>query len=315
MKTLKRITDKEMEATRAILNYSFNNEKAIKTLIDSNLDNYLITPEYVGEFKQFITIEQLSAARGLTPEVIEAYPSLFDMSIWAHSPKKSIQILTNPDILYAAKDSGYQSSIYEAVYEADSEEITETLFTQLFGNDEELNDLLLRKYHGEINEEFIIKNMNSLGTGIFRNISLKGKLTKELLDRLIREKDSVTLEFFIMALTSTNKLGWKLKMLEEAEHENIKLVPSSNTIDKEMKMLIAELPEDEISHLFNVATIYNKNALSYSVLEYCLENKEFEEDFIINNINVFKEAGLLNAVLKYSKDRKFESVTLFAAML
>ena len=104
-----------------------------------------------------------------------------------------------------------------------------------------------------------------------------------------------------MHFQNLKDLGWKKKMIElRGEIEMKQPLWIKN-------LLVANLPEDMIAE-FTKLSEKLPNAFSYKLMSWLLDNKDFNEDQLIEMKGVFKKAGLFFNLRKLAQANGYENL-------
>lgn len=307
---MKEISKKEITAIETLISYT-NNADAIETIMISNMSKYRLTLDFIAEFRNYIDPCMFSKAAGITSSLVSLCPDFFNIGFYLESETPSADVLLNDDVFSQLSTNDIVNILNKIHYT----EITKEIFERLFGIDKTINEILFEKVSCELDSNFLINNANSVSTSIFKNISLKNILTTDVIKEILNNKNDLTIEFFLMALVAGGKLGWILKMIDAAYDGEYNFISSSGTNDDTMLYIINMVPEDRLEKLFSVISQYNSNMISYNAVATVIASKDLDEDFILNNIETFRNVGLLNAIIEYSRERGYEQVILMAACM
>lgn len=301
---LKTITAKDIGGLTYIRDIS---EAGLQKAIQNICKTKQLTEDFIREFSSYITPELFSNSPGLTYELIEKYPELFDETIWKNSENRSLYILMNDNFRSKFTEEEILNFIQT---EKNVYEINEDLFYKLYNNytNKEIRIALLEKYKYDLPSDFLIKNVDYLTKSIFENKTIKENLSTEMIEEIFKNKSTITMEFFTMAITSVNDIAWQEEMCDNASSGKIAITQSGGTFDIYLKYAIRVLHEDVLIKLFALLNIYDRNAISYSVLEYLLKTTDMSEELCLELMNNYKENNLVNALGKYAVNNDYYSV-------
>lgn len=259
--------------------------------------------EDIAVLREWIDKEIFSSSKKLTKKLVEENPELFDESIWNSSTEKSIDFILDDNYTLSDED------VLVALKTSNSEELTPEIASKVFErHNEALTQVLLRKIN--IDENFLVANVNNLTSNIFKNLRVKEFLNTKLIEELIENRSQLDMKFFVAALNTTRDFGWIKRMLKTPRTNYIQ---TANTFDAELLNLLNGLPELYFNDLFSIISTYDKNALSYTVLCKLLSMTDLSEEFCIENFDLFQSVGLRGALATYAVDHDFEAlITMYA---
>lgn len=179
--------------------------------------------------------------------------------------------------------------IKDIIRDSTDDELNNADVLSLMGIEPEIDELLLKRIKDED-----VKNSLLLAISVSDEHSMTSSTYKHLTNDFKEDllgTENVAAKDFINALSESKDLGWKKKMIERAISGEIEIETSREVMDKELLLLVANLPEDMIAE-FTKLSEKLPNAFSYKLMSWLLDNKDFNEDQLIEMKDVFKKAGL-----------------------
>lgn len=192
--------------------------------------------------------------------------------------------------------------IINIIREADSEEMNEDNIICLMGITSEIDELLLKKVKDEDTKSSILLTLSLSDEHTLTSSSYK-HLSNDIKESMLGIED-VSVKEFINALAETKDLGWQSKMINSALDGEITFEKTNEVYDKELLLLVSNLPEDLIVKLTKLSKNM-PNTFSYKIMCWLLENKEFSEEELIEMKDVMKKAGLFFTLRKIAKENNY----------
>lgn len=277
------------------------------------LTELIITEEFVSEFSNLITAEGFSNSAKLSLELINKYPDLFNKEIWINNKNKSLEPLLNKTF----RSKFTEREIIEALQNSMREEFSEEFFkaAQDLLEVEDVGSVILSKVTFDIDkvltEEEIMKIVLNSSTNPFRG-KLKSFLNQERTEKVLKNR-KIDFQTFVEGIMKKN-MAWQNRMIREANSGKIDILRSSGTLDQSMCELILSLDINILSDFIRLTKNIAPNALSFFVLNYILSVKEVDEDFCIENIEVFRNNNLLRALGEYCKNHDYQTALLMVCV-
>jgi hypothetical protein len=296
---IKEATRSDIEAIKLIMRAYENKQN----LIDLQAKKYRMNDLFIQEFEGFINKENFSSSPGLKYEFIKKYDEFFDYEIWLKGSEKSLEPLLHDEFIeeYAVKDE----RLDEVVSSTNHENYTREVFEKHLKNvGYETRKLIINKSPLAAEADFLIENAELLTQDIFKNRKAKIEWTNDLIEKIFINK-TLTARFVVNALYQSKDLAFIRRMLTT----DFNYKDSGETFDTEMKNMINKLTETYLPPLFDLVRKYDKNALTYDVVSYLLNMKDdLEEDFLLENIDIFIENGLQGSLATYARIREYRSI-------
>ena len=336
-----------METTK-FTKTEFANEKVISSIrfmasvvedpssiIESACRSYALTPEFINEFKEYITPDMVMYSPRLTVKFTEEFPEYFDYDKFREyvieafnkpdeddplvengeekAPKQYLNVdkLSLSMIIKLREDSEISQHItpdmiIDAVYDTDKDTLNnEDMILSLIGIDAKLDEVLLKSITDQDIKNAILLAISisddRVQNGVTSTIySYLGNDTKE---SMLGTSD-VDPKEFIRALAESKDLGWKKEMIEKALSGKIDLRMTTDSFENDLIKLFTFLPEDLVS---KVLMLRDKmpNALSYKVMSWVIEYKDFSEADYISALDAFKKSGLIFEIMKIAKQNNY----------
>ena len=302
MATIKRVTESDIESISFILKNFKAPEKRVE-LISMQSKKFLLSYEFIREFKEYMTKESFSTSPGINYQLIKDFPELFDYNLWANSPEKSLEPLLHDEFRESLSADTIGRSIETCKPDLITKEIYDKFVTII---PEETKIYIVNNTTLANDTEFLMKNVSVINESLLDNPRLKVEWTNDLIEKILLNKE-LTFRFVVKILTKTTDLAFIERMLRSSFNYK----QTGGTIDDDLRLFIKRLPEDYLEPLFDCAKANNKNSLSYNVLLFVLKMKdELSEQFLLDYINEFKEVGLNGELASYARMRDYNSVLL-----
>jgi hypothetical protein len=302
MASIKKVTESDIESISFILKNFKDQEKKVG-LITMQSKKFLLTYEFIREFKEYMTKESFSSSPGINYQLIKYFPELFDVNLWANSSEKSLEPLLHeefteelpPLIIGRSFETCKADLITKEIYDKFSLIIPEQTKVHIVNNTSLADDI-----------NFLMENISVINESLLDNPRLKIDWTNDLIEKILTNKE-LTFKFVVKILSKTTDFAFIERMLKTS----FIYKQTGGTLDDDLRLFIKKLPEDYLEPLFDCAKINNPNALSYAVLQYILKMKdEISEQFLLDYINEFKEVGLNGELASYARLRDYKSVLL-----
>jgi hypothetical protein len=295
----KTITESEIST----LKYMFQTfpESTRKTLIENQCSKYKITAAFVREFKEYITKDSFSKSPELSYDVISAFPDLYDYKVWMENTEKSLEPLMHDGFVDAYVPS---KDVNPVMLGTNAKNINLEVFEKHF---KILNDDV-KTYvvnNSKItSEELVRKHPDLVDITIFSNRNVPIKWTNPLIEYVLQNK-RLTVGFLIAILSQTNDFGFMKRMLET----DFDYVKSGETFDNELKNFLMNVPYGYYPLVFDRVLANSPNALTYDVLKRILDvNDSLTEEFLIENLDVFKRSGLVGRLAEYARANEYKGL-------
>lgn len=313
MKETKTINSDDLDALEYLRNISKDGViRAIRSLCLKKR----ITEQFINEYKDCITPDVFSTAAGLTYELIEKYPELFNLNTWIDYNKRSLEPLKSKNFL----NSLSHDQIYQIVKSVDGAMINEEIFDSLYANsNDKLKQVLLTKnLPFTFKKDFLVKNSDFLTFKSFKNPCVSNALDTASVETILNQSPR-SIFIAIAAIGCKQDIAWQLRMYNEIENKKIIVLPE--TVDKDactdidaytcfdmFKYQIQKLQDTVLIEFFSVLKEYAQSAVDYLVLKYALQTRDLSEDACLLLLPDFKEAHLTRALLEYATDKGYSSV-------
>jgi hypothetical protein len=303
------INSSTIDAIKYLLSYTPDETKR-KELITKNCKKYVLTPEFIMEFKPYLTKEMFSSSPYLSEEMVNKYPELFDEEVFKTNPYKDFSLLM----------SGYIPNIspeiyFETLKRLDSSKITPEIFKFFMDmNDKNCNSVLFKLAPAELlNPQFLLEHVDKITDTIFENHNLETLfLDTDFIDQLFAKKTNLDFSFIIKALVINPDTVWAANVLSAALNWN--LINYSGCLDNEMGFLAKKLLIGDLGKLFDFSKKFDPMSLSFNFLNMCLSIFDLSEDFCMTYADVFKNNNLKHALYLYCKDKDYKNCILLLAM-
>jgi hypothetical protein len=272
--------------------------------INSQCKKYQLTSDFMSEFGSYVSKESFSESPLLTYSLIKQYRDKFDLALWIKSITKSMEPLLNDafvseistEILNDAIINSNKDMLSKELYNKHSK-VLNTNIKKIFVNSTKLSN----------EEEFLLANLELVDSTLFLNKQLELVFSNSLIEKILTNKKLITFSFMTELLTTTNDIAFVKRMLET----KLDMQPTGETSDYVMKNFINKFPDMYMSIFFQAASTYSPNSLSYDVMDHLLKTKEnLSEEFLLENINLFKSTGMIPELAKYSREREYSSVLI-----
>ena len=301
---IKTVTENNIEAVRYLKNLPGN---GYLNAIKGYCKDYQLTVDFVREFEADITKEMFSLSPKLQYNLIERFPDLFDINIWASSGQKSIEPFRSKE--FRSKFTDEELNKY--ITSGNPYELSEELFSELFPYvSADTKKVLLAVYKGNLSKEFLMKNASYFSPEIFKNKNVVDQLTIKDVEALLKSVKDLQPHYFVNALLVRNDIAWQERMCTEVIEKKIELADSGETFNEDLKYAITSMHEDVLLKLFQVLNIHDKNAISYTVLEFLLRVKNPSEELCLALVENFKSNNLVHALGNYAKEMDYQSIII-----
>jgi len=295
----KTITQSEIDT----LKYMFGTfpESTRKTLIENQCAKYKLTPDFIREFKEYISKKDFTTSLELSYDMIKMFEDMFDVETWIGHVDKSLEPLMHDDFIekhLKERDLNHiiaysnAKSITKEVFEKHFENLSNDVKAFIINASHITDEGLIRKYPGMVDED------------AFKNKSMKVEWTNSLIEYVLTNK-KLTVKVLISALRKTKDFGFMKRMLET----KFDYAQSAETYDDLLKEFIFTIPEIYYPRLFELLDEFSSNAITYDVLMALLITNQFlEEKFLIDNLTHFKRNGLTGKFAEYARANDYKSV-------
>jgi hypothetical protein len=298
---IKEITQSEIET----LKYMFSTfpESTRKTLIENQCQKYVLTDDFIREFKDYIQSVNFSKSPELLYSMIQKHKDIFDINAWLSYPDRSLEPMLHDEFVteYLAKDN-----IDMVLMTTRAAQITKEVFQKYFltlGSDARSYLLNSSKI---TSEEFLKQYIEDIDENIFKNKYIKIDWSNTLIEHILSNK-TLTVKFLVNILMQTKDIGFIKRMLES----NFNYKQTGETFDNDLKNFLFNIHQDYFPLVFKRLEEHSPNAITYSVLERMLEINNFiEEEFLIQNVEHFIRNGLTPKLAQYARKNEYESLLL-----
>ena len=299
MTKITRFDESSIESLRLMLSYGIDKEEAIKNACEIRQ----ITPEFIREFKEYITSESFSKSYMLSMDMINAYPELFDKNMWAEGKHIDIALLFDPSF-YALYGHSLTSEDLTVIDRCLMTDITREQMEMYFFTAAESTKLVLLSHAIDNLSDDDIVNTISTNKCCLKSSSLSKRMTGDMANKIIENSTDITLTFVLTMYLRTKDISLVKQIISSPE----KLSIDTETNNKLWQQICEYLPEDILTQVIALGEKYCTNAINYSTLAYCLRFKEFEEDDLMSIADSFKRNNLVKALCSYARARDYENL-------
>jgi hypothetical protein len=285
---MKQFTRSEIETLRYMLSIMNDNLKEIT--VAKEIKKYILTEEFINEFRQYITVEAFSTAPHLSYNIIKKYPLLFNVGVWMSNSDKDLEPLLNIGFCEI-----YNVNIEAAVKSTKIASLTSDIFLNLIPHlsNETINNIMTKVSF--IDNKFIEKNIKLIDHKVLYNKKLNINWSKDLIEKVLQNKQ-LTARTLIAALSKIEDYSFIKRIIDTDLDYKI----TGETFDEELGNFVISIHTSLLSSLFNLLRKINPNALSYDVLSKLLKyNNELDSKFLDENESLFIQAGLFNELKNY----------------
>jgi len=313
-------------------------------IISGICHSYRLTAEFIQRFKYYITPEMFMESPRLSGELIEMYPELFDMEmiekgiknpgsipnedededtdddteqevVESEDTEKRLNIDLDKLSLYLISkirecpelaDYISTKNIKEAIYDATEKELKdESLMLSFIGINAEIDEILLKAIKDQDIRDSILLTLSLSEDSNLTSTTYK-YYSNDMKESILGT-DDVDPEKFTSALAQSRDLGWKERMINSALSGDIKFRKTTATFEKDILMFFSMLPRDLVAKFLTLRD-YMPNAISYKVMLWVMENKDFTEENYITALSAFKSAGLFFNLKKLAKQNDYKKL-------
>jgi len=276
-----------------------------KNLINLQAKKYSINDLFVEEFEQYLTKESFSGSPALKFAMIKKYKEFFDFEVWAQNKEKSLEPLLFDEFVDEYSVKGEE--LDKVISNTNPENFTKVVFDKYFSSlGYETKKFVINFTALSGDPQFLTENAELITSDIFKNRKVKIDWTNDLIEKIFTNK-TLTVRFLINTLYQSKDLAFIRRMLTTPFNYK----DSGETFDVDLKNIIIKLSENYMKELFDIVRAHNKNALSYEVMSFILKVKDdLEEDFLVENVDLFIENGLMGDLATYARSRDYRSVMI-----
>lgn len=290
-----------------------------REILKKAVTKYTLTPEFIEEFKRYLTPDMIMSSRKIRRDVIEKYPELFDRDIFAGrlrgllnsdgtseglKPENLSVYLLYLVISQVREELSLSPDLLAYVIRNDNkEEIKMEYVKALIGIDPECDALfMLRMPEAEkVKLIEVMKNENSL--------VLSSELSRfvDIDDSFDTIDSELSIKSFINLLLQSQDNGKFFEKIDQACKGDIKLTKEVDADDTEIKKFLTRIPEDRVVEI--IKAIREKifpNIISYNTLSWLFGKKEFSEEQMIEIKPEIMRNGMFFETKKYAEMRNYD---------
>jgi hypothetical protein len=297
---MRQVTKDDINSIKFILNSYADKKK----LIEMQLQKYYINEEFMIEFGEYVPSDVFSKSVGLSYRMIKSYPDKFAIDQWMWIKDKSLEPLLHDDFLSTLTDQ----QLEDILVNTSSKNFTHEIFDKYFNSSrisDRVKSIIINLVADSLSDEVLMKNVSMLDYSVFEDSDRKW--SKELIESLFRNR-KLDMRFFISGLLKSDDLGFVIRMVNDS---SLEFVVNQQTFDREIIAMLNYLPQKHYLVLFDKIKTYASNALTYNVLSHLLETNDFlEEEFFLENIDIFKNLSISGKVATYARSRDYRQLLL-----
>jgi hypothetical protein len=297
---MRQVTKDDINSIKFILNSYADKKK----LIEMQLQKYYINEEFMIEFGEYVPSDVFSKSVGLSYQMIKSYPDKFAIDQWMWIKDKSLEPLLHDEFLSTLTDQ----QLEDILVNTSSKNFTPEIFDKYFNSSrvsDRVKSIIINLVADSLSDEVLMKNVSMLDYSVFEDSDRKW--SKELIESLFRNR-KLDMRFFISGLLKSDDLGFVIRMVNDS---SLEFVVNQQTFDREIIAMLNYLPQKHYLVLFDKIKTYASNALTYNVLSHLLETNDFlEEEFFLENIDIFKNLSISGKVATYARSRDYRQLLL-----
>ena len=283
------------------------NEDSKKDLIKGLRDKFYLSSYFVRSFEEYFDSEIFSNWPNVKASLIDCFPNLFDADIWLNNSEKNLENLLVDNFV-----EKYNIDIEKSLTPMKKFSVGKELFNRLNGKFSED-----RKFIGSLLELLNFDPLENKSPEDRKSILLSMKklpstlnLTSEEIELYLKNSPfSLSIQDVLSAISKTNDMGWKNRMIDEIESGIIDATNSNACFDELIYSVLTSIGFEKFEKFFKILEEKAPNSISYKTLLNLL-SFEPEEELCLKLVPHFKRNNLVKALGEYCKEKDYKRVIL-----
>ena len=275
-----------------------------------------ITEEFLREFSDVVDEEIFSSSYMLSNKMINNHPDLFSFTTWLESDVKDPMIVFEEDFAYKnmLTPADLNCNIIAKIGKYLSKEQLDMYIGMCLGDDPNevaCRENLLRFSLPNMSEEQIAEYIFHIPYNSFFKY-FKNGISTDIVRKSLEKTPNLCLSRILSIAMLTNNISFVKEILNSDREYAFSSSYNYESLWK--TKFVNDLPEDILIKAFDLASRYEPNVISYSVLSRALQMKDFEEEDAVYLVEPCRRNNLIKALYDYADIRGYETLKLACVM-